>query len=183
MDVFAPAQIVGYVAFVLGVAAFAQRIDWRLKLLSASQCLAYTLHFLLLANNPASASAGVSAVRMFTALKTRSPYVAVFFLLLNLGAGLAVTTSWTACFPIAAGLAGTTAVFFFKGIAMRLLLLGATACWLTNNILSGSIGGSLLESTIAVVNTTTIVRLWLERYRTGSMGRIKKKLLPSDVAS
>ena len=65
---------------------------------------------------------------------------------------------------------------------MRLLLLVATLCWLTNNILSGSIGGTLLESTIAAVNTATTVRLWLA-YRTGSMGRMKKKLLPSDVAS
>jgi len=43
---------------------------------------------------------------------------------------------------------------------MRALLLGATLCWLTNNILSGSIGGTMLESIIAAVNTTTMLRLW-----------------------
>lgn len=36
MDVFSPAQLLGYLAFVLGVVAFAQRIDWRLKLLVAT---------------------------------------------------------------------------------------------------------------------------------------------------
>ncbi|MGD9610105.1 MAG: YgjV family protein [Desulfovibrionaceae bacterium] len=127
MDVFSPAQLLGYLAFVLGVVAFAQRIDWRLKLL--------------------------------------------------------VATSWTAVFAIGAGLAGTVAAFFLTGIGLRALLLVATLCWLTNNRLSGSIGGTLLESTIAVVNTTTILRLWRNRYSTGSMGRMKKKLLPRDVAS
>jgi hypothetical protein len=183
MDVFSPAQLMGYLAFVLGVIAFAQRIDWRLKFLVATECLVYTVHFFLLGNNAASVSAALSAARMFVALKTRSPALAVFFLVANLGLGLAVATSWTASFAIMAGLSGTVAAFFLTGIGLRALLLGATCCWLTNNVLSGSIGGTLLESTIAVVNTATILRLWRGRYKTGSMGRMKKKLLPSDVAS
>jgi hypothetical protein len=183
MDVFSPAQLLGYLAFVLGVVAFAQRIDWRLKLLVATECLVYTLHFYLLGNHPAAISAALSAARMFAALKTRSPALASLFLVANLGLGLAVATSWTAAFAIGAGLAGTVAAFFLTGIGLRALLLVATLCWLTNNCLSGSIGGTLLESTIAVINTTTILRLWRNRYSTGSMGRIKKKLLPSDVAS
>jgi hypothetical protein len=183
MDAFSPAQLVGYLAFVLGVIAFAQRIDWRLKFLVASECLVYTVHFSLLGNNAAAASAAISAIRMFVALKTRSPYVAAFFLAINLILGMALATSWTACFAIGAGLAGTAAVFFLREIGMRALLLGATLCWLTNNVLSGSIGGTLLESVIAVVNTATMIRMWRAGYRTGSMGRMKKKLLPSDVAS
>jgi hypothetical protein len=183
MDAFSPAQLVGYLAFVLGVIGFAQRIDWRLKLLVASECVVYTVHFSLLGNNPAAASAAISATRMFVALRTRSPALAVLFLLLNLVLGVVLAESWTACFAIGAGLAGTAAVFFLKGIGMRVLLLGATLCWLTNNILSGSIGGTLLESIIAVVNAATIVRLRRSGYSTGSMGRMKKKLLPRDVAS
>lgn len=185
MDAFSPAQLVGYLAFCLGVVAFSQRIDWRLKLLVALECMAYTGHFYLLGNNTAAVSASLSAMRMFAALKTRSPYVAVFFLVANLALGLAVATSWTACFSIMAGLSGTVAAFFLKDIAMRALLLGATLCWLANNIVSGSIGGTLLESIIAVVNTTTIIRMWRNprAQSTGSMGRTKKKLLPRGVAS
>ncbi|UJX41398.1 YgjV family protein [Desulfovibrio sp. JY] len=160
MDFTAPSQIVGYVAFALGIFAFAQRIDWRLKFLVASECVAYTLHFYLLGNNAASVSAALSAMRTFASLKTRSAWVAGFFLVLNLVLGVAVATSWTAVFPIMAGLSGTVAVFFLRGIGMRLGLLCATLCWLTNNILSGSIGGTMLESSIAVVNATTMLRLW-----------------------
>lgn len=183
MDFLAPAQLVGYLAFFLGVVAFAQRIDWRLKLLVATECVVYAVHFALLGNNPASASAAIAAVRMFAALKTRSPYVAAFFLGINLILGLVLARDWTAVFAIMAGLSGTVGVFFCTGIGMRLLLLGATLCWLTNNILSGSIGGTLLESTIAAVNATTMFRLWRGTYKTGSMGKMKKKLLPRDVAS
>ena len=43
---------------------------------------------------------------------------------------------------------------------MRLLLLVTTLCWLANNILSGSIGGTLLEAIIALVNGATMLRLW-----------------------
>ena len=160
MDFFSPAQLAGYVTFVLGVIAFAQRIDWRLKFLVASECLAYTVHFLLLGNNPAASSALIAAVRMFVSLRTRSPAVAWFFLVINLAFGVALAHSWTAMFAIGAGLAGTVAVFFLNGLGMRGLLLGATLCWLTNNILSGSIGGTLLESSIATVNGVTILRLW-----------------------
>ena len=160
MDFTAPSQLVGYLAFFLGITAFAQRIDWRLKFLVASECVAYTLHFFLLGNNAAAVSAALSALRTFASLKTHSPWVAGFFLVLNLVLGMAVANSWTAIFPIMAGLSGTVAVFLLRGVGMRLLLLCATLCWLTNNILSGSIGGTLLESSIAVVNGATMWRLW-----------------------
>lgn len=162
MDFFSPAQIAGYVTFILGVVAFAQRIDWRLKVLVASECVVYGVHFILLGNNPAAVSALISAVRMFASLKTRSPAVAVVFLVLNIVLGVAFATSWTAVFAIGAGVSGTVAVFFLSSLPMRGLLLVATLCWLTNNVLSGSIGGTLLESSVATVNALTILRLWRE---------------------
>lgn len=160
MDFASPAQLLGYLAFVIGIVAFAQRIDRRLKFLVASECVVYTAHFFLLGNNAAAVSAALAAIRTFASLKTHSPWVAGFFLLLNLSLGAAVAGSWTAAFPIAAGLSGTVAVFFLRGISLRLLLFCATLCWLANNVLSGSIGGTLLESCIAVVNGTTMWRLW-----------------------
>lgn len=160
MDYSSPAQLVGYLAFILGVVAFAQRIDWKLKTLIAVECLAYTGHFALLGNGAAASSAALSAVRMFVSLKTRSPYLAVLFLVANIGFGVWLAHSWTAAFSIAAGCLGTVAAFFCTGLRLRGLLFIATLCWLTNNILSGSIGGTLLESIIAVVNGSTMWRLW-----------------------
>ena len=56
-QIFSLTQCMGYVAFVLGVAAFMQKDDRRLKLLVAAECLAYTVHFWMLRNIPASLSA------------------------------------------------------------------------------------------------------------------------------
>ena len=49
---------------------------------------------------------------------------------------------------------------------MRLVLLGGTFLWLANNILSGSIGGTALEATIAMVNIVTMTRIFLSRSET-----------------
>ena len=56
-------------------------------------------------------------------------------------------------------------MFLMRGVRMRVVLLMSTSLWLTNNILSGSIGGTLLETTIATINIITITRLLKERAR------------------
>jgi hypothetical protein len=48
---------------------------------------------------------------------------------------------------------------------MRLAFICGAICWLTNNILVGSIGGTLLEMTLLMVNCFTIWRL----YRLGKL--------------
>ena len=60
---------------------------------------------------------------------------------------------------------GTIALFLLQGIPMRLLMLCGTGLWITNNVIVGSIGGTALEVTIAVVNITTIIRLQARQSR------------------
>jgi spore coat polysaccharide biosynthesis predicted glycosyltransferase SpsG len=43
---------------------------------------------------------------------------------------------------------------------MRLAFVLGAVCWLSNNIIVGSIGGTLLEATLLVVNCLTIWRLY-----------------------
>ena len=54
---------------------------------------------------------------------------------------------------------GTYSFFVLKGIQMRVGFLIGAICWLINNILVGSIGGTFLEATLISVNITTIIRL------------------------
>lgn len=159
MEYFSPAQSVGYIAFILGVAAFLQKSDRRLKALNASQGLVYAAHFVLLGNIPASASSLISGLRSFLALKYRSPWLAGLIMAINVAVGVAVVRSGIGWIPVIASCAATLAVFMMQGIPMRVVLLACTFMWLANNILSGSIGGTMLESTIAVINVTTIVRM------------------------
>ncbi|CAH2604745.1 YgjV family protein [Rhodovastum atsumiense] len=162
MDGFQPfstTQCVGYVALALGVAAFLQKRDVSLKLLNGTQNIAYALHFVLLGNMAAGTSAFVSAARSLLAARFRAPWLAGVFIALNLALGLPVLQSPFGLVPIIAGCSATAAVFLLQGVKLRLVLLGCTMAWLVNNIVSGSIGGTVLEAFVAVANTTTIIRL------------------------
>lgn len=159
MGFSSPAQIIGYVAFVLGVTAFLQKSDRRLKLLNAVQGVIYGLHFVLLGNLSASASSLISGTRSFLSLKTRSRVLATAIICVNVAAGAAFAKTGAAWLPVIASCAATIAMFTMQGIAMRLVLLCCTFMWLANNIVSGSIGGTMLELVIAVANGSTIVRM------------------------
>jgi hypothetical protein len=156
---FAPAQLVGYVALVLGVSAFLQRDDRRLKLLIALESFVYVLHFALLGRPPAASSAAVGTVRTLVALRFRSAWLAAASIAVNLVLALALATHGVGWIPVVASCLGAVAVFTMEGIPMRLVLLSCTALWLANNVLSRSVGGTVLESLIAATSISTIIRM------------------------
>lgn len=160
MHPFSLAQSIGYLAFLFGAAAFLQKNDPRLKFLNGTQCIFYALHFTLLGNLPAAGSLGISAARSFVSMKTQSRWLAALFLTLNVVVGSMLVHSRLGWLPIAGGCLATTALFLMRGIPMRVVLLSSTLCWLANNILSGSIGGTMLETTIACANVSTMIRLF-----------------------
>jgi hypothetical protein len=98
-------------------------------------------------------------VRSFLAVKYRSPWLAGLIVAINLAVGAAVVRSGVGWIPVIASCAATLAVFTMQGVPMRLVLLACTFMWLTNNILSHSIGGTMLESVNAAVNVTTMIRM------------------------
>ena len=159
-DPFSLAQLVGYVAFSIGVYSFLQRDDRRLKATIGAQAFSYSIHFLLLGSPAAAAASLVTSVRAVLSLYTKSAYVAVAILATNVGLGIVTATRLAGWLPVVASCAGTIAFFFYEGIALRLILLFATACWLANNLILGSIGGTLLELFLGAVNATTCYRLW-----------------------
>lgn len=154
-----PAQLAGYAAFVFGMACFAQTDDRRFKVLMALECAAYVLHFALLGHATAVASAAVSLARSLAALKARTPAVGLLFIGLGLGLGAWLATGWLSLLPIAASCLGTAALFFLRGVPMRLLMLLGTLLWLVHNLAVGSVGGSLLEACLLVSNLFTIGRM------------------------
>jgi hypothetical protein len=162
---FSLAQCFGYVAYVLGVLAFFQKSDRRLKGFNSCQSLVYALHFTLLGNPSAAASSLLSGIRSFLSLKTRSPYLAAFIIAINVALGFIFAKSGAGWLPVIGSCLATLAMFLMHGVRMRMVLLVSTSLWLANNILSGSIGGTLLEATIATINTITIIRLLKERAR------------------
>jgi len=160
MQWLSPAQCVGYVAFVLGIAAFIQTNDRKLKFLISLESVAYAVHFGMLGIPAAAMSAAVSAARNLISIKTRALWVAMLFLVASVILGLHYATSPLSWIPVIGTCIATVAFFMMSGLPMRLLLLTSTLCWLANNIVSHSIGGTALEATIAITNITTIVRMY-----------------------
>lgn len=160
MHIFSLAQILGYVAFVLGVATFLQKTDRRLVIFNAIQCVVYTAHFFLLGNFAASGVALTSAIRSGISLRWRAPLIfTCFFITLNLVIGWFTAASWFSWLPVIGCSVATYGLFYLSGVNLRLAYLMATALWIVNNILSGSIGGTALEFCIFATNGTTILRM------------------------
>lgn len=160
---FSLPQIVGYLAFVLGVVSFLQRNDRRLRGMIGAQAFTYAVHFFLLGSTVAALASLITCTRAFLSLVTRSRRVAIAILAVNLTLGVLTAKSLAGWLPVIATSAGTVAFFWFAGLRMRFILLGSTACWLMNDVLVGSIGGTMLELFIGAVNSTTCYRLWRAR--------------------
>ncbi len=159
MTLLSPAQLLGYLALILGVSGFLQRDDRRLKLLVAAECFVYVAHFALLGRPSASSSALVSGVRTGLSAWFRSAWLAAASVAANVGLALWLGTRGIGWIPVFGSSVEAIAVFTMRGIPMRLVLLTSTACWLANNVLAGSVGGTVLESVIAAASVTTIVRM------------------------
>ena len=169
MGLFSPAQVVGYIALALGVTAFLQKSDDRLKLFNATQGLVYALHFVLLGNLPASASSLISSVRSFLALRYRSWLLGAVIIGANVGMGAAFARNRAGWLPVIGSCIATIAIFTMRGVPFRCVLLASTLLWLANNIITGSIGGTLLELANATINISTIVRMARSSQRNRSL--------------
>ncbi|URL07257.1 YgjV family protein [Avibacterium sp. 21-595] len=158
-------QLLGIVAFILGVICFYQKNDRKLKIVMLIQNITYMSHFILMGANVAALSSLLSTLRTAASIYVKSKYVAFLFVIVGIVFGYIIADSIWQIFPIIASTAGTIALFLLQGIPMRLFMLIGSSCWLINNLLVGSLGGILLESTVIVVNTITIFRLMRQKQR------------------
>jgi hypothetical protein len=141
------------------MAGFLQKSDLRFKQLMALECAAYVIHFLLLNQWTASASASVSMGRSIAAVRYPFKAVGMLFMGLSLMCGFLLYTSWISWLPITASCLGTFALFFLKGILMRFVMLWGTVLWLIHNHWVGSLGGTVLEGFLCITNVVTIYQL------------------------
>ncbi|WP_310596550.1 YgjV family protein [Aeromonas aquatica] len=153
------AQLLGLLACAIGVTAFLQRQDGKLRLHLTLNGVLMALHFMLLGATAAAINCLLCAVRTWVSGYYRGLGVMLFFL------GIA----WLLVMPQVEHpiqvltLIGTTlstyALFRLEGLALRLCMLSSTLCWLTHNLWAGSMGGILLEGSFLIVNGRTILTL------------------------
>lgn len=159
---FSTAQMFGHVALILSMVSFSRKNDGHFKLWLTSQSVAYASHFFLLGNLAGMAGALLSASRNILSLRTNSLWVAAVLLVVNFALGFFVVKEAWNVIPLIASAVATISMFRLQGLRLRCGMLCATLLWLINNILSGSISGTLMEIIIACISCSTIYRLYRE---------------------
>ena len=154
------AQVVGLFSFALGILCFYQKDDRRLKITMVIMSVNHAIHFALLGAVTACLGAVLAVIRTGLSLKTSSKIVAYGFIGLTVLWGAYLAAAWQDMLPIVGSCIGTYSLFCLSGIRMRIGFLFGACFWLANNILIGSIGTTLLEMTLIIVNLSTITRLY-----------------------
>ena len=100
-----------------------------------------------------------SDLRSFLALRYRSWLLGAVIIGANVGLGAAFARNRAGWLPVIGSCIATIAIFTMRGVRFRCVLLASTLLWLANNILTGSIGGTLLELAKATINISTMIRM------------------------
>ena len=161
-DFFSTAQMFGHAALIFSMVTFSQKHDAHFKVCLTVQNLLYSIHFFLMGNLAAMAATMLSATRNLLSLRTRSITVALILLVANFLLGFWVVKAAWNLIPLIATAIATISMFRLNGLRLRYSILFCTLLWLINNIITGSIGGTVMESMIAIMSCITIYRLHRE---------------------
>jgi len=161
-DFFSTAQMFGHATLILSMVTFSRKKESQFKLWLTAQNLAYAIHFFLMGNLAAMAGTMLSATRNLLSLRTRSMTAALILLVANLLLAFWVVKAAWNVIPLTATAIATIAMFRLDGLRLRYAILCCTLLWLINNILTGSIGGTVMESMNTIMSSITIYRLHSE---------------------
>lgn len=153
-------QIVSLVALGFCIAGFASKQDDRLMVLLISANVAFALQFALFGSWTAAVLSLLVIGRIMLARRYLGSWpIMLLVLAVN---GVAAVLTWKSpvdFFAITAATLGTVGMFMLRGIPLRLMLAGAGLSWMLNNLMIGSVGGTLAEAMVVITNFITIYRL------------------------
>jgi len=159
-------QIIGYVGMALGIFAFSQKSDVRLKLSMVAMTSVLVIHFVLLGRFVAAVSATSAGLRAGLSLvpfvMRHRHYFAVVFAVLTIILGVYSYARWFDILPFITALMGTFGFFYLSGIWLRINLLIGGVLWFGHNILALSYGPAVMEFVMFIANAITIYRLSLD---------------------
>ena len=153
-------QVFSLIGLGLCLAGFSSKRDDRLLVLLISANVAFAIHFVLFESWTAAALTVLVVVRIFLARKYPGNLKVMFGLLvLSVIAAALTWRTMVDVFPLLAMTLATLGMFLCRGIPLRIMLGLAAFAWMMNNILIGSIGGTITEGLILVTNVITIFRI------------------------
>lgn len=161
-DLFSTAQMFGHAALLVSFVTFSRKHDSHFKIWLTGQNLLYATHLFLMGNPAGMVAQSLSATRNIISLRTRSMRIAMVLLAANFLLGFWVMKAAWNVIPLIAVAVATVSMFRFQGKQLRYGMFCATLLWLINNILTGSISATLMETMIAIISCNTIYRLHVE---------------------
>ncbi len=152
-------QFFAAVALALGVSAYLQNEDKRLKLFIGVSAVCMATHFALLQAWVGMALSLVGAVRYLIGSNSKNIWLLGFFIVLGTELGIWRYHDLRDILPIMANVILCLAIFKMSGLRMRGWMLAGTACWWFYNALHYSVVGTGLESFYLVTNGMKMLRL------------------------
>ena len=149
-------QGLGVVAAVSSFLAFRCKQDKHMLLLLAGSNVAWGMHFLFLAEYTGCFLNFVTAVRNFSGLFLNNIIVVVLFITLYLTVFFISFASLWDLLPIIAVVISSLAVFYFRGLSLRVTLLIGSLLWLVFNINARSIVGVVVMAADSASNVSRI---------------------------
>lgn len=152
------AQSIGIIAYFIGISAFLQKSDKRLKIHLGLSSLVIGLHYFLLGQTPAAISCMISTIRTWTSIYIRKTWLLFIFIILIWLLGVPTVSEPVHWLAIIGTTTGTIGLFCFTGNKLRLCLFFGSFLWCIHNYVVGSIGGLLQEGTFIIANLFTIIK-------------------------
>lgn len=153
------AQALGVTGFVMGLWAFAQADDQRMKQILTVATWVFVAHFMLLDAQVAAAVSALTALRVWISTYSRSYNWMLVFIAAQIGLSTWLMSDWLEVLPLLNGLLGIFAMFRLAGAPLRLVMVACGLLGVAYNLAIGSVGGSLMDTTVIIMNLATIARL------------------------
>ena len=160
---FSIVQLIGYVGMALGIFAFSQKDDLRMKIGMVVMTCVLIVHFMMLGSYVAAVASGLAGTRAALstlpfARKHAHCFVA-FFVIVSCVFSALTYEQWIDIFPFLTMISGTFALFYLHGLRLRYAFVCIGLLWLLHNAFAQSYGPLVMEFFILSANILTIIRL------------------------
>lgn len=159
MDFFSFPQLLGYAAYTISLIAATQKKDKKLFLLFSFSNALFSLHQFLLGNLSAAASKIIVGTRMLLNIRFKGAVIAFPFATIAVVSGYYTYQTPVSVLPVIAVVLATFVAAYSGGIKLRICFIVCCSLWLIHNIVRGSIGGSIEETTNIILYASTIWRM------------------------
>ncbi|PZQ46923.1 MAG: hypothetical protein DI551_04330 [Micavibrio aeruginosavorus] len=168
------AQISGYIALVIYIAAYAFKSDNVMKVTFSISNVLWVVHYYLIGAHTAALTTLIITLRNVLSLNSdnlpehKKKVMAAIFAVILLIAGIITWAGLVSIIPVSATIAATYMMFYLKGVKLRQAFWVLDAGWLLHAILVGSVSGGIYAVGSLLVNGYTIVKMMREEKDSGA---------------